>query len=150
MKMNAMNRTKLFLAVLLLASQTMQVDAQTFNQLLLGVWQPMDPDKKVLVEVFETENGRLSGKIIGGYDEAGNYQSAPSDRPNLIVNGFEYVGDGHWKGGKIIDPEDGEDYRGRITLLAQDQLEVRAYYGFLWKDMQWKKTDRPMGSLAAR
>jgi uncharacterized protein (DUF2147 family) len=45
-----------------------------------------------------------------------------------IFQGFHYVGDSTWEGGRIYNPDDGRVYRGRITLWG-DTLKMRGYIG---------------------
>ena len=117
------------------------------NDLLVGLWEPADKDKRVLVQVFEDGRGRIAGKILGKYDEDGTYREAPPTQIPLLVEGFSYSEDGIWRDGQITDPDDGKNYSGRIKMLKKDLLEVRAYLGIFWKDMEWVKADSPHPSL---
>lgn len=47
-----------------------------------------------------------------------------------LIEGFRYVGDNTWEGGKIYDPEDGRKYSCKIWLDGKNRLELRGYIGF--------------------
>ena len=125
------------------------ITAQNPNDYLVGIWEPADKEKRVVVEVFESSDGKINGKIIGAYDARGNYMAAPESKAPMLIDGFKYTHKGTWKNGRITDPEDGKDYCGRITMLAQDKLEVRAYSGILWKDMEWVKVTSSASAFAS-
>lgn len=138
-----MSNIQKILLTLLLALTAQSVDGQQPNDKLIGIWEPANKEKHVLVEVFEDEKGQIAGKIIGAYDAKGVYRTAPEAYSALLFSGFSYTNDGKWKNGTFTDPEDGSIYDGRITMLGKNKLEVRAYWGFLWKDMEWVKADAP-------
>lgn len=37
--------------------------------------------------------------------------------------------DDYWTGGKILDPENGKEYKCNIYLISEDKLELRGYIG---------------------
>lgn len=52
------------------------------------------------------------------------------NRPILgleLMYGFSYDGDGEWTGGRVYDPEGGDEYRGKLTLQDQNTMELRGY-----------------------
>ncbi|MEM7431569.1 MAG: DUF2147 domain-containing protein [Pseudomonadota bacterium] len=49
-----------------------------------------------------------------------------------ILQGFEYDGDGVWKGGTVYDPNSGKVYKSTLTLVDKSTLKVRGYVGFSW------------------
>lgn len=45
-----------------------------------------------------------------------------------------------WLGGRILDPEKGEEYRFKIRLIDQGRtLQVRGYLGPLWRTQTWTR-----------
>ena len=44
-----------------------------------------------------------------------------------LMRGFEYDGDHVWSGGKVYDPDSGNDYSGKITLVNDSTLDLRGY-----------------------
>jgi uncharacterized protein (DUF2147 family) len=63
-------------------------------------------------------------------------------RPMLgmpLLEGFHYVGDNRWEGGRIYNPEDGKKYSCKLWLDGENRLNVRGYLGFplLGKTETW-------------
>jgi uncharacterized protein (DUF2147 family) len=46
-----------------------------------------------------------------------------------IVYDFTFAGDGLWKDGRVYDPKNGKTYRGKMTLISPQQLDLRGYIG---------------------
>jgi len=44
-----------------------------------------------------------------------------------LMREFKYDGDNEWVGGKVYDPESGEDYSGKLTLKDHNTMELRGY-----------------------
>ena len=43
-----------------------------------------------------------------------------------------------WEGGKILDPENGKEYRASFTPIeGGKQLQVRGYLGPFWRTQTW-------------
>ncbi|MCX7744961.1 MAG: DUF2147 domain-containing protein [Flavobacteriales bacterium] len=47
-----------------------------------------------------------------------------------IVKDLEYKGNGTWGGGTLYDPEHGKTYGCKITLVSENEADVRGYIGF--------------------
>jgi uncharacterized protein (DUF2147 family) len=47
----------------------------------------------------------------------------------IIMKGLKRVAPGNWSGGEILDPEEGEIYKVKITMVNDKTLEVRGYIG---------------------
>jgi uncharacterized protein (DUF2147 family) len=128
-----------------------------FGSLLLaadspvGKWRTVD-DKtgKVVseVEVYE-QGGKLFGKIVG-LTEPNDKQGKPKtcthctgtdkDKPIVglvIIRDLDPSG-GRYKGGTILDPEDGKVYKAEIWV-EDGKLKVRGYLGFFYKTQTWVK-----------
>ena len=127
-----------------------------------GTWvteqkEPGDPFSHV--EIFE-KNGRYAGRIVwlsqplyrDDEDESGrprrdreNPDEALRDRPILgleIMHSFRFDdGDGKWVDGRIYDPENGKEYRCKVTMKDPDTLEIFGYVkvGFvkLGRNTRW-------------
>jgi uncharacterized protein (DUF2147 family) len=103
---------------------------------LLGVW--ITKDAKSHVEISEA-NGKYFGKIVWLRDSLKYGKPALDDknpdeelrnRPVLgmtIMRDFVYDGEMVWTSGKVYDPESGNDYGGKMTLVDQSTLDLRGY-----------------------
>ena len=47
----------------------------------------------------------------------------------VIMRGFVFDGENSWSKGRVYDPENGKEYRGRMTLTSPDTLSLRGYVG---------------------
>jgi uncharacterized protein (DUF2147 family) len=113
---------------------------------ILGVWHTKDD--KSQVEIFK-EKGHYSGKILSlkdpnwpADDDQGMGGKPKNDRKNpepklrsrpiagiTIMMDFDYSGNNIWDSGRVYDPENGKTYRGKLTLVTTNQLELRGYVG---------------------
>ena len=106
-----------------------------------GMWKQVDENHEVrsLIQIDEA-NGVFSGKIIKIFphaDEPKNplcdgCKGAKKDAPLIglrIIENVRAVA-GAYGGGTIIDPEDGSEYKVRLTPSDDGQsLDVRGYIG---------------------
>lgn len=129
----------LFLAI---ASSSLMLSAQSVT----GRWTTIDDatgKAKSVVEITE-RNGKLSGRIVEIFDPAKRdklCEKCPGDRTNKPVLGMEIirsmVPDGkEWKGGTILDPENGKVYDCKIWLDG-GKLQVRGYVAFFFRTQVW-------------
>ena len=117
----------------------------------LGNWNTVD-DKtgkvKSEVQIYD-QGGKIYGKIVGlpePNDDKGKpklctkCQGADKDKPIVgLVIIKELVADGgRYKGGTILDPEDGKVYRAEIWNEGAE-LKVRGYLGPFYKTQTWTK-----------
>ncbi|HXC99769.1 MAG TPA: DUF2147 domain-containing protein [Verrucomicrobiae bacterium] len=113
---------------------------------VLGVWHTTDDKGQVLV--FK-DNKHYCAKIISikdpnwpASDEEGMGGKPKNDRRNpdpklrsrsiagiRFMNYFVYEGNNLWQHGTIYDPESGNTYRCRMSMIATNQLRVRGYVG---------------------
>lgn len=113
---------------------------------ILGVWTTQEKDAKI--EIF-TCGAWYCGKVIWlaepdfpASDDKGMANQPKVDRNNpdpklkdrpllglVIMEGFSYVGDSRWKGGRFYNPENGKVYRGNLKLAAHNRLKVRGFLG---------------------
>jgi uncharacterized protein (DUF2147 family) len=117
----------------------------------LGKWNTID-DKtgKVKSEVqLYDQGGKLYGKITG-LPEPNDAQGKPkvctackgADKDQPIVGLViikDLAADGErFKGGTILDPEDGKVYKAEVWTEG-DKLKVRGYLGPFYKTQTWAK-----------
>lgn len=122
----------------------------------VGVWQTIDDNThqpKALVQISQSEDGSLSGKVIKGLnpaDKPGKLCTACTDdrkdQPILgmtIIKNMKQDGD-KWDGGNILDPENGKVYKCNMRLEDGGQkLVVRGYIGvsLLGRSQTWIRQD---------
>ena len=117
----------------------------------VGRWRTVD-DKtgKILseVEVYE-QGGKVFGKIVGLTDPndgsgkpktCSHCTGTDKDKPivGLVIIRDLAASDGRYKGGTILDPEDGKIYKAEIWVEG-GALKVRGYVGFFYKTQTWQK-----------
>lgn len=104
-------------------------------------WQTVDEktsEKKAIVLLTE-KSGQVSGKIIKVLNPAdakekctkcsGALKNQPIQGLNFLT-GFKANGKNKWTDGKLVDPESGKVYSGKLTLSDNGQsLELRGYVG---------------------
>jgi uncharacterized protein (DUF2147 family) len=117
----------------------------------LGNWNTVD-DKtgKVKSEVqLYDQGGKLYGKIVGlpePTDDQGKpkvctkCQGADKDQPivGLVIIKDLGLDGGRYKGGTILDPEDGKVYKAEVWQEGTN-LKVRGYLGPFYKTQTWTK-----------
>jgi uncharacterized protein (DUF2147 family) len=61
-----------------------------------------------------------------------------------IMKGFKYEGDDHWSGGTIYDPNSGNTYKGKLTLIDANTLKLRGYIGIslFGRSDTWTRTSK--------
>lgn len=131
---------------------------QSYAQILspVGNWKTIDDvtgRKKSIVKIWE-ENSKLYGKIIKLF-------RLPDEDPDPIcdeckgknkdkqVLGMTIMWNlsqkkNHWKGGKILDPENGKIYGCKIRVIENgEKLEVRGFLGIslLGRNQIWEKVE---------
>ena len=104
-------------------------------------WQNVDEktgEKKAIVQLNES-GGQVSGKIIKVLNSKNAKASCDKCTGSLknkpieglqILTGMKADGDNQWSNGKLVDPETGKIYSGKITLSDNAQsLKLRGYVG---------------------
>ena len=117
----------------------------------VGLWETGESH----VEIYRCGE-RLCGRIAAldeplnaeGHPKAdtNNPEPALRDRPILgmdLIAGFSRKSDKRWVGGTIYDPRDGKTYKCKMTLKANDTLEVRGYVGLslFGKTVVWTRIE---------
>ncbi len=134
------------LAVLIVSLAGVRAQAQNADA-IVGTW--LDGKGKAHIDVYKN-NGKYFGKIVWlkettypADDKKGMAGKEKVDRENpdpakrtkpilglVILRDFVYDGGTQWDSGRIYDPENGKDYKCKMTLKSADALDVRGFIGF--------------------
>lgn len=134
------------LGALTLATLAMAAEAPA------GRWKTIDEKTGKMVsevEVYE-QGGKIFGKIVGladPNDKQGKPKTctactgADKDKPivGLVIIKELAAADGRYKGGTILDPEDGKIYKAEVWV-EEGKLKVRGYLGMFYKTQTWVKS----------
>jgi len=119
----------------------------------VGAWQTVD-DKtgEVKSQIRIADNG---GVLSGHIEKVLRKDAKPDalcdecvdDRKGKPMLGLELIRGGKkvegkdaWEGGKILDPENGKEYRASYTPVdGGKKLEVRGYLGPFWRTQTWTR-----------
>jgi uncharacterized protein (DUF2147 family) len=119
----------------------------------VGVWRNVDDktgEVKAEISIAET-NGALLGRIekaLGKDAKPGaTCDECSDDRKGKPMVGLDIIRGGKkaeskdvWEGGKILDPENGKEYRASFTPIdGGKKLEVRGYLGPFWRTQTWNR-----------
>ena len=97
------------------------------------------------------ENDRLVGRIEKLlYFQPGAQTvctRCPDERKNQPMLGLDVIRGvqlnakgGEWREGKILDPDEGEEYRLVMRLQPNGQvLEIKGYWGMFWRTQYWRR-----------
>lgn len=117
----------------------------------IGRWKTIDDatgKAKGVVEIFETKDGRLAGKVV----EILDLKDGPNPKCNKCTGsnhgkpikgmvtlwGLRPDGTGHWSGGRVLDPENGKDYKAKLELLdGGRKLGMSGCVAFLCRQQVW-------------
>jgi uncharacterized protein (DUF2147 family) len=117
----------------------------------LGRWGTIDEKSskvRSVVEIYD-QGGKLFGKIVSltePNDEQGKPKTctkctgAEKDKPivGLVIIRDLGPGGDTYKGGTILDPEDGKVYKAEIWT-EDGKLKVRGYLGWFYRTQTWLK-----------
>ncbi|MDF1696571.1 MAG: DUF2147 domain-containing protein [Saprospiraceae bacterium] len=108
-------------------------------QSAIGTWKTIDDEDgtvKSHVSIYE-EGGKLFGKVVKLINpERTTCSKCKGDKKDKPIEGMVILwdlaekGDGLWKGGKIMDPKNGKEYKCKIELEDDKTLNVRGFIGF--------------------
>ncbi len=119
----------------------------------LGLWRSADDktgEAKVEIRIGES-NGALAGRIEKSLKKDARADAlcdeCTDDRKGKPIAGLEIIRGGGkaegkdvWEGGKILDPENGKEYRASFTPIdGGRRLEVRGYLGPFWRTQTWSR-----------
>lgn len=119
-----------------------------------GLWKTVDDDSgidKGIVRITQA-NGALFGVVEQIFEEKkrnGLCDKCSDERRGKPVLGMTILRDVKasddvqiWKGGDILDPENGKVYRVRLKLLEGGRkMEVRGYVGPFYRNQQWLRIE---------
>ncbi|MEH0155848.1 DUF2147 domain-containing protein [Limibacter armeniacum] len=111
------------------------------KELIEGLW--LTGAKDAHVHVWIGEDDRAYGKVAWMERDANKDGSKPRvDELNpkkdlrsrtleglVILDGFQYKGDGEWEEGKVYDPDTGNTYSGTIKNNGPNVLKMHGYVG---------------------
>ena len=118
----------------------------------LGNWTTYDDETnhaKSIVEVYE-EGNTLSAKIITVLDKKENTPKCGACKDELKdhpIEGLRFVWDlvakgDKWKGGRILDPENGKIYKAKMELTENGSvLKVRGSLGPFGRTQVWRRAE---------
>jgi uncharacterized protein (DUF2147 family) len=124
------------LALLAPAASVLAQEVAREADAILGVW--LTADGKARVEISRQE-GKYNGRIIWLKEPVKNGKEVVDDknpdeklrdRPVLgisLMRDFVYDEENVWVGGRVYDPESGNDYKGKIHLVDEKTLDLRGY-----------------------
>jgi len=119
----------------------------------VGLWRNVDDktgEVKAEIRIDDT-NGALLGRIeeaLGKDAKPGapcdecsdDRKGKPMVGLDIIRGGKKAEGKEVWEGGKILDPENGKEYRASYTPVdGGKKLEVRGYLGPFWRTQTWNR-----------
>jgi uncharacterized protein (DUF2147 family) len=103
---------------------------------IIGEW--ITPESKARVQIYN-EGNEYFGRIVWLKEPEKDGRPVLDDKnPDeklrsrpvlglLLLRNFSFDGDDEWSGGKVYDPESGNDYSGTLTLKDPETLELRGY-----------------------
>ncbi|SFE63111.1 DUF2147 domain-containing protein [Paracidovorax wautersii] len=119
----------------------------------VGTWRSIDDktgEAKAQIRI-----GEAAGALTGRIEKSLKKDTAPDatcvectdDRKGQPIAGLEIIRGGRkadakdvWEGGKILDPENGKEYRASFTPIEGGaKLEVRGYLGPFWRTQVWQR-----------
>ena len=119
----------------------------------VGLWRSVDDktgESKAEIRIGES-GGALQGRIEKTLRKDAKpdavCEECADDRKGKPMAGLEIIRGGKkaegkdvWEGGKILDPENGKEYRASFTPIdGGKKLEVRGYLGPFYKTQTWLK-----------
>lgn len=121
---------------------------------ILGVW--VTGTGSAHIKITKYGDNKYGGKIIwlkepnreDGSVKLDDKNPDESKRKNTIMGlnnllGFTYSGKKEYEGGTIYDPKNGKTYKCVMTLVNDNQLNVRGYVGvtLLGRTEEWERVE---------
>ena len=117
----------------------------------VGRWKTIDDatgKAKSVVEIYQAKDGRLAGKVVEildlkdgpnpACDECKGANQGKPIKGMLILWGLRPDGAGKWSGGRVLDPENGKDYKAKLELLdGGRKLGMSGCVAFLCRQQAW-------------
>ena len=117
----------------------------------VGLWRSIDDksgEAKAEIRIVE-KGGALEGRIEKTLrkDAKPVCDECTDDRKGKPIVGLDIIRGGKkadgkdvWENGKILDPENGKEYRASFTPIESGtKLEVRGYLGPFWRTQTWNR-----------
>jgi uncharacterized protein (DUF2147 family) len=124
-----------FLALCLTSPAGAQADPNS----AVGDWWTPGFNARVRIEVC---GDALCGRIVWMWDEA---PKGVADKTPLVgrtvIERMRAAEPGRWSGGRLYNPEDGQDYKGSIRLLSPTHLVVDGCVLFACRSQTWRRVD---------
>ena len=125
--------------------------AQQPHSSAVGRWKTIDDatgKAKSVVEVYVAKDGRLAGKVVeildlkdGPNPACTECKGANHGKPikgMVILWGLHADGTGRWAGGRVLDPENGKDYKAKLELLDRGrELGMSGCIAFVCRQQVW-------------
>lgn len=142
-----------FVAAIVFAATSVVAVSAMAQSTPVGLWRNVDDktgEVKAEIRIGET-NGALLGRIEKSLkkdakpdavcDECSDDRKGkPMVGLDIIRGGKKAEGKDVWEGGKILDPENGKEYRASFTPIdGGKKLEVRGYLGPFWRTQTWNR-----------
>ena len=119
----------------------------------VGLWRNVDDktgEAKAEIRIVESDGalrGRIEKSLKKDTKPDATCDECADDRKGKPIAGLEIVRGGKkaedkdvWEGGKILDPENGKEYRASFTPIdGGKKLEVRGYLGPFWRTQTWNR-----------
>ena len=117
----------------------------------VGRWKTIDDatgKAKSIVEIYQAKDGRLAGKVVEildlkdgpnpACDECKGANQGKPIKGMLILWGLRPDGAGKWSGGRVLDPENGKDYKAKLELLdGGRKLGMSGCIAFICRQQVW-------------
>jgi uncharacterized protein (DUF2147 family) len=118
-----------------------------------GLWRSVDDktgESKAEIRIAD-KGGALAGNIVKTLRKDAKPDAVcdecTDDRKGKPIAGLEIIRGGSkaegkdvWENGKILDPENGKEYRASFTPIdGGKKLEVRGYLGPFWRTQTWNR-----------
>lgn len=140
---------KILLSLVLLSSGYFLV-AQSIE----GRWKTIDDESgepRSVVDIYQKDDGMYYGKILEifaapGEDPDPICDKCPEEDPRYMnrVIGMEIIkemefdeADNEYSDGRILDPEDGNEYDCKLWVDESGNLRVRGYVAFFYRTQTW-------------
>ena len=137
-----------FLSFLFLIATVLHVNAQSWQEAIVGGWIDAEADGKI--EIYKQGN-KYYGKVAWlrePLEENGkpkvdeeNPDASKQDQPIMglvILKNFEFK-DGYWQNGTIYDPKNGRTYDCEMWMDGKDKLKIRGYWGIVYRTETWTR-----------
>ena len=117
----------------------------------VGRWKTIDDatgKAKSVVDIYQAKDGRLAGKVVevldlkdGPNPTCDKCKGANHGKPikgMVILWGLAADGKGRWSGGRVLDPENGKDYKAKLELLdGGRKLGMSGCIAFMCRQQVW-------------